>query len=197
MRRLLISSNNADKVRELSQIFAGLPFEIVTPADLGLTLEVEETGATFRENAALKARAFHEATGLLALSDDSGLEIEALDGAPGVYSARYHGLPNGEVKNRLVLQQMAGIPWEERDCRYVCEVAIVDEADRLYQCRGTLRGKVAHEPRGHHGFGFDPIFYLPRYRRTVAELAPELKNRISHRARAAARARRVLETILA
>lgn len=197
MRRLLISSNNADKVRELSQIFAGLPFEIVTPADLGLTLEVEETGATFRENAALKARAFHEATGLLALSDDSGLEIEALDGAPGVYSARYHGLPNGEVKNRLVLQQMTGIPWEERDCRYVCEVAIVDEAGRLYQCRGTLRGKVAHEPRGHHGFGFDPIFYLPRYRRTVAELAPELKNRISHRARAAARARRVLETILA
>ncbi len=110
MRRLLLSTNSPDKVREFREILAGLPLEIVTPADLGLNLEVAETGATFAENAALKARAYHQASGLLSLADDSGLEVDALGGAPGVFSARYGGLPNGEPKNRLLLQQLEEYP---------------------------------------------------------------------------------------
>ncbi|MHB0869041.1 MAG: RdgB/HAM1 family non-canonical purine NTP pyrophosphatase [Chloroflexota bacterium] len=196
MRRLLLSTNNPDKVREFTQILAGLPLEIVTPVQLGLKLEVPETGATFAENAALKARAFHEATGLLSLSDDSGLEVDALGGAPGVYSARYGGLPNGETKNRFLLQQMEGVPWEGRDCRYVAEVAIVDEEGKLRRCRGILKGKVALEPSGQGGFGFDPIFFVPSEGRTVAEMAPEEKHRISHRGKAGRCARRVIEEIL-
>jgi len=183
-------------VREFTEILAGLPLEIVTPAALGLKLEIEETGTTFAENAALKARAFHEATGLLSLSDDSGLEVEALGGAPGVYSARYGGLPDGEAKNRFLLQQMEGVPWEKRDCRYVCEIAIVDEGGKLYRCRGILKGKIALEPRGKGGFGFDPIFFVPFLGRTVAEMSPEGKHRISHRGKAGRCARRVLEKLL-
>jgi XTP/dITP diphosphohydrolase len=194
--KLLLSTNNPDKVREFGQILAGLPLEIVTPASLGLKLEVEESGTTFEENAAIKARAFHEATGLTALADDSGLEVEALGGAPGVYSARYGGLPNGEAKNRLLLQQMEGVPWERRDCRYVAALAIVDERGKLHRCRGILKGKVAIEPRGRGGFGFDPIFFVPSQGRTVAEMTPEEKNRISHRGKAARCARRVLERLL-
>ena len=194
--KLLLSTNNPDKVREFGQILAGLPLEIVTPASLGLRLEVQETGTTFAENAALKARAFHQATGLLSLADDSGLEIDALGGAPGVYSARYGGLPDGEIKNRLVLQQMEGVSWEKRDCRYVAEVAIVDEEGTLHRCRGVLKGKVAMEPRGEGGFGFDPIFFVPGKGRTVAEMTPEEKNRISHRGKAGRCARRILERLL-
>lgn len=195
-RRLLLATNNPDKVREFSQILEGLPLEIVTPASLGLSLEVQETGSTFAENAALKARAYHEATGLLSMADDSGLEVDALGGAPGVYSARYGGLPNGEAKNRLLLEQMKVVPWERRDCRYVAEIAIVDEDGKLYRCRGTLKGKVALEPRGEGGFGFDPIFYVPSRGRTVAEMTPDQKNRISHRGRAGRCARRVIERLL-
>ena len=196
MRKLLLATNNPDKVREYAQILAGLPIEIVTPSSLGLSLEIEETGSTFAENAALKARAFHQATGLLSLADDSGLEVEALNGAPGVHSARYAGLPNGEQKNRLLLRQMQGVPWEKRDCRYVAEIAIVDEEGKLHRCRGILNGKVALEPKGKGGFGFDPIFYVPCEGRTVAEMSPEEKNRISHRGKAGRCARRVLERLV-
>lgn len=195
-RRLLLSTNNSDKVREFREIFRDLPLDVVTPGSLGIELEVPETGETFAENAAIKAGAFHEATGLLSLSDDSGLEVDALGGAPGVYSARYGGLPSGPEKNRYLLNQLAGVPWESRGGRYVCEIAIVDETGRLFRCRGIMRGKIALEPKGEGGFGYDPIFYIPRYRRTVAEMSPELKNRISHRGRAGARARKVLEGLL-
>lgn len=195
--KLLLSTNNPDKVREFTQILAGLPLELVTPASLGLKLEVQETGATFAENAALKARAFHEASGLPSLADDSGMEVEALDGAPGVYSARYGGLPDGETKNRLLLRQLDEVPWEKRDCRYVAELAIVDERGELHRCQGILKGKVATEPRGRGGFGFDPIFFVPSEGRTLAEMAPEEKNRISHRGKAGRCARRVLEKLLA
>ncbi|MGI5835778.1 MAG: RdgB/HAM1 family non-canonical purine NTP pyrophosphatase [Chloroflexota bacterium] len=196
-RRLLLSTNNQDKVKEYRQILEGLPLEIVTPASLGLNMEVEETGSSFAENAAIKARAFHQATGLLSLADDSGLEVDALGGKPGVHSARYEGLPNGDRKNRLLLKQIEAVPWEERDCRYVAEIAIVDEAGKLYRCRGELRGKVAWEPKGTGGFGFDPVFFVPRFQRTVAELTPEQKNRISHRGKAGRCARRILEQLIA
>ncbi len=196
MRRLLLSTNNPDKAREFREILAGLPLEVVTPASIGLQMEVDETGSTFAENAAIKASAFHEATGLLCLSDDSGLEVDALDGAPGVYSARYMGLPDGAEKNRFVLEQLKEVPWESRVGHYVCEIAIVDEAGKLHQCRGVMQGKIAKEPKGEGGFGFDPIFYVPRYRRTVAQMPLELKNRISHRGRAGRKAREVIEKLI-
>ena len=196
MRRLLLSTNNPGKVREFQEVLAGLPLDIVTPASLGLQMEVPETGSTFAENAAIKARAYHEATGLLSLSDDSGLEVDALDGAPGVYSARYAGLPDGAEKNRYVLRRLAEVPWEDRGGRYVCEIAVVDESGRLYRCRGVMKGKIALEPKGEDGFGFDPIFYVPRFRRTVAQMPLELKNRISHRGRAGRKAREVLEKLI-
>ena len=196
MRRLLLSTNNPGKVREFQEVLAGLPLDIVTPASLGLQMEVPETGFTFAENAAIKARAYHEATGLLSLSDDSGLEVDALDGAPGVYSARYAGLPDGAEKNRYVLRRLAEVPWEDRGGRYVCEIAVVDESGRLHRCRGVMKGKIALEPKGEDGFGFDPIFYVPRFRRTVAQMPLELKNRISHRGRAGRKAREVLEKLI-
>jgi XTP/dITP diphosphohydrolase len=196
MIKLLISTNNQDKVREFRQILEGLPLEVVTPAELGLQLEVEETGTTFAQNAALKARAFHMATGLPALADDSGLEIDALGGEPGVYSSRYGGLPNGEVKNRFMLQKLEGVPWEKRGARYVCEIAIVDERGRLHRCRGTLRGKIALEPKGEEGFGYDPIFFIPSKHKTVAEMSADEKNAISHRGLAGRRARVLLEKIV-
>ncbi|HEX2923605.1 MAG TPA: RdgB/HAM1 family non-canonical purine NTP pyrophosphatase [Chloroflexota bacterium] len=194
--KLLIATNNQDKVREFREILEGLPVEVVTPAELGLQLEVEETGTTFAQNAALKARAFHKASGLAALADDSGLEVDALDGEPGVYSSRYAGLPNGEVKNRFMLQKLEGVPWEKRGARYVCEIAIVDEKGRIHRCRGTLRGKIALEPKGRGGFGYDPIVYIPSKRKTVAEMSPEEKNAISHRGLAGRRARVILERMI-
>jgi XTP/dITP diphosphohydrolase len=196
MRRLLLSTNNPDKVREFREILADLPLHVVTPDEVGVTLEVDETGSTFAENAAIKARAFHDATGLLSLSDDSGLEIDALGGEPGVLSSRYAGLPNGPEKNRYVLDKLLGVPWEGRGGRYVCEIAMVDEGGRLYRCRGVMKGRIAWEAKGEGGFGYDPIFFIPRYRRTVAQMSPELKNRISHRGRAGRRARAILERLV-
>jgi XTP/dITP diphosphohydrolase len=197
MRKLLLSTNNPGKVREFREIFADLPLEVIAPASLGLQMEVAETGTTFAENAAIKARAFHDATGLLSLSDDSGIEIDALGGGPGVYSARYAGLPDGAQKNQFVLQQLEQTLWGDRGCQYVCEIAIVDEAGNLYRCRGIMKGRIALQPKGDGGFGYDPIFYVLRYRRTVAEMPSELKNRISHRGRAGARAKRLLERLTA
>lgn len=196
VRKLLLSTNNPDKVREFREILAGLPLEVVTPADVGLNLEVEETGSTFAENAALKARAFHEASGLLSLSDDSGLEVDALGGEPGVYSSRYAGLPNGAEKNQLILAKLEGLPAKQRGCKYVCEIVIVDEDGRLYRCRGVMEGQIAFKARGDGGFGFDPIFFVPRYGRTVAQLSAEMKNRVSHRGRAGRRALKVLQKLM-
>ena len=133
----------------------------------------------------------------MSLSDDSGMEVDALGGAPGVYSARYGGLPNGDSKNQLVLQQMREVPPEQRGCRYVCEIAIVDESGNLHRCRGVLEGEVATEPRGEEGFGFDPIFYLPEMDRTVAQLPAAQKHQISHRGRAGRCARELLAGLLA
>lgn len=184
-------------MREFRQILEGLALEITTPREMGLELEVEETGATFAENAAIKAGAFHQASGLLALADDSGLEVEALGNAPGVFSARYAGLPNGPEKNRHLLARLASVPQEGRGCHYVCEIAIVDEGGRLHRCRGILEGLVAPEPRGRGGFGFDPIFLVPEDGRTVAEMSDQEKHRISHRGRAGRAAREILERLLA
>jgi XTP/dITP diphosphohydrolase len=193
--QLLLATTNPDKVREYRAIFAGLPLSLLTPSDLRLSLDVDETGATFRENADLKARAHWQASGLPCLAEDSGLEVEALRGAPGVHSARWQG-DDYASKNRLLIQRLEGLVGAARRCRYVCEIAFVAPNGRLRHARGWIEGQIALEPAGSGGFGYDPIFYLPDLGLTAAQLDPDQKNALSHRGRAARRIRPVLQRVL-
>ena len=193
--RLLLATTSTDKIREYRQILADLAVELVEPRDLGLSLEVEETGQTFRENADLKALAYHQASGLACLAEDSGFEVDALGGAPGVQSARWAG-GDYQRKNRLVVERLAGLEGLARRCRYVCEIALVVPGRGLHHARGTLTGRVADAPRGTGGFGYDPIFYLPRLRRTIGELSERQKHALSHRGRAGRRLKPIVERVL-
>ncbi|RME43972.1 MAG: RdgB/HAM1 family non-canonical purine NTP pyrophosphatase [Caldilineae bacterium] len=187
--KLLIATNNRHKLREYRQIFAGLPLNITSPAEEGLRLEPAETGATFAENAALKARAFARASGLLTLADDSGLEVDALGGEPGVFSARYGHTAKEDhaARYRLVLDKLAalGVPDAARTARFRCVIAIATPEGEVMLAEGTVEGRIAHAPAGTGGFGYDPIFWLPEYGCTMAQLDPAAKNAISHRGRAA------------
>ena len=194
MPRLLLATNNTGKVAEFRQLLAGCGWELVTPADLGLTIEVEETGQTYAENATLKAVEYAHAGGLVTLADDSGLEVDALDGRPGVLSARYAGADRTDQERvQALLQELASVPDDERTARFRCVIAIADTTGRVELVDGTIEGRIGHEPRGENGFGYDPIFLLPDRGMTTAELPPDEKNAISHRAVAAQKARTVLE----
>ena len=196
MPKLLIATNNPGKLREYEELLAGLPLELTSPAREGLSLEVAETGESFAENARLKAVAYARASGLLTLADDSGLEVDALSGRPGVHSARYAGEgADDEERYRLLLEEMRGVPWEKRTARFHCVIAIATPEGEVRTAEGTCEGIIAFEPRGEHGFGYDPVFYLPQHGRTMAELEPRAKNRISHRARAARKAREILREL--
>jgi XTP/dITP diphosphohydrolase len=194
--KLLVGTTSAGKLREFLQLLAPLPATILTPSDLGLDLEVEEGETSFLENAVIKARAYQQASGLLTLAEDSGFEVDALGGEPGVISARWGGT-DYEVKNRLIADRVAGQPPEQRGCRYISVLAILTPAGRLYRRTGTCRGRVADGPRGTNGFGYDPIFYVPRLHRTMAELDGAEKDRISHRGQAVRRAWSLLERLVA
>jgi XTP/dITP diphosphohydrolase len=171
-----------------------LPLEVV-PLPAGAP-EVEETGATFSENARLKAHSIARWSGEWVLADDSGLEVDALGGAPGVYSSRYAGPGAGDADRvAKLLEAMREIPPEQRTARFRCVAAIAAPDGRIWTADGTCEGVIATEPRGEHGFGYDPVFYLPPYQATMAELAPEVKNRISHRAHALAAALVVLRRL--
>lgn len=185
MKKLLIGTNNPGKVRELMAILGELPMEAVTLNDVGLELDVEETGATYAENAQLKADAFARASGLITLADDSGLEVEALGGAPGVFSARYAGHGMDDATRRAKLKQaLRGVP-PPRIARFRCVVAVAQPSNRVDLFEGVCEGEIILEERGSNGFGYDPIFFMPEYGRTMAELPDDLKNQVSHRARAA------------
>lgn len=193
MERILLATNNAHKVREYRQLLAGIPYEIVTPADLGLDLDVAEDGETYAENAARKAVAFARASGLLSLADDSGLEVAALRGEPGVRSSRFAGPGAGDSDRiRLVLERLRDAPGADRAARFVCVIAVARPAGEVDLVEGECRGEIAAAPRGAHGFGYDPVFLVPEAGVTMAELPPEEKHRISHRGRAAAKARELL-----
>ncbi len=193
---LLIATENPGKVEEYRELLSGLPVTLTYPSLVGVTLSVEETGDSFAENARLKAVAFARASGLLTLADDSGLEVDALGGEPGVYSARYAGPgASDEDRYRLLLANMEGVPWEQRTARFRCVIAVAEPDGEVYTVDGTCEGLIAFAPRGRHGFGYDPVFYLPEYDRTMAELEPAVKNRISHRARAAEVARPLLKRL--
>lgn len=185
--RLLVATNNPGKLEEYQHLLRDLPLKITSLCQEEIEYEPEETEVTFEENAVLKAKAFAERSGLLTLADDSGLEIDRLGGAPGVHSARYGGTRRGEDVRRyeLVLHQLEGVPRPERTGRFRCVVAIATPEGQVATVEGAIEGVIAFDPQGEHGFGYDPIFFIPEFDCTMAQLPPETKNRISHRARAA------------
>ena len=194
MVKLLIATHNPGKVREYEELLAGLPLELTYPAQEGLDIEVAETGESFAENARLKAAAYARASGLLTLADDSGLEVDALGGEPGIRSARYAGKgASDEDRYRLLLEKLREVPWEERTARFRCVIAVATPEDQIRTAEGTCEGIIAFAPKGEHGFGYDPVFYFQEYGMTMAELSPATKNKISHRARAAQGVRDILE----
>ena len=198
-RRVVVATTNPHKLQEFREILADLPIELVSPAELKLRVVVEETGATFAENAVLKALAYADAAGLLALADDSGLEIDALGGEPGIYSARWAGEGVSYPQRfRMLEERLAGMSDERRTARYRAAVALAEPAPRgLYDVtEGTVEGRIAREARGSGGFGYDPIFYVPEERRTFGEMSAAEKHRMSHRARAAAAARPALARLV-
>ena len=187
--RILLATNNAGKVRELVVLLAGSPFEVATPSDEGIALDVEETGDTFEENAVLKARAFAEASGLLSIADDSGLEVDALGGEPGVRSARYAGPEaSDEDRVRYLLGKLEGVEWERRSARFRSVVALAYPGGEIRLFEGACEGMVAFESQGDKGFGYDPVFYIPSLDMHMAELELEEKTRMSHRGQATRRA---------
>jgi XTP/dITP diphosphohydrolase len=201
--QILVATRNPGKLREYASLLSGLrangqPLEWVTLTDLGIEREVDETGVTFEENARLKARAYAGESGLLTLADDSGLEVDALDGAPGVYSARYGGARLDDVgRYRLLLKNLGGTPAEQRTARFRCVVAVSTPGGELYTSDGACEGRIGIEPKGEYGFGYDPVFIVEGYGVTMAELPPDVKNRISHRARALRAVQPTLEAVLA
>lgn len=197
-RRLLVATHNPGKAREYRELLAGLPIEVTYLDELGLSLEVEETGSTFAENAILKATTYAQVSGLWTWADDSGLEVDALGGAPGVFSSRYAGPGASDAdRYRKLLNALAGVPWDRRTARFRCTVALATPEGAVRTVEGVCEGVIAFGPAGEHGFGYDPVFYLPDRGLTMAQLPPEVKNQISHRGRAARAAVAVLAEMLA
>ena len=179
---LLIATNNHHKVTEFSRLLKHAPYNLVTPNSIGLELEVEEDGVSFSENAIKKAEAFAKASGLLALADDSGIEVDAMGGRPGIYSARYGG-PGLNDKDRvqLLLKELSNVPKIDRGCRYVAVIALASPEGHLKAFEGVCEGQVSLYPQGENGFGYDPIFYIAEKEITMAQATPAVKDQISHR----------------
>ena len=186
MPKLVLASTNKGKILEFQELLIGLPLELASLADFPGLSQVVEDGSTFAENAVIKASAFAKHTGELTLADDSGLEVDALNGEPGVHSARY-GQPGWDDRERFqfLLEKLRGIPLEKRTARFRCAVALYNpKSGRLFQTDGTVEGIILDGPRGVNGFGYDPVFFIPELGKTMAELTAAEKNRFSHRARA-------------
>jgi XTP/dITP diphosphohydrolase len=198
MRKLLVATHNQGKIREYRALLADLPLVVTWLDEAGITHEVEETGVTFAENASLKAETYARLTGLWTWADDSGLEVDALGGRPGVFSARYGG-PGLSDRDRYLklLEELREVPAAQRTGRFRCVVALAMPGGPIYCADGAVEGLIMDQPRGQEGFGYDPIFYVPEYGATMAELLPAIKNRISHRAVAAASAARLLSVLMA
>lgn len=195
MSRIVFATGNADKMVEIREILKDLGMEILSMKEAGVNPEIVEDGSTFEENALIKARAVH--TFLpddIVMADDSGLEIDYLNKEPGIYSARYMGEDTSyDVKNGELLRRMEGVPDEKRTARFVCAIAAVFPDGEEKTALGTIEGRVGYEIKGEHGFGYDPIFYLPEYGCTTAELPPEKKNEISHRGRGLQQMKKMIE----
>ena len=195
--KLLLGTNNQAKVREYRSLLPDLDYELVTLAEQGISIDVEETGESLEENARLKATVTARESRLLTLADDSGLEVDALGGEPGRLSARYAG-ENATDRGRVeyLLQRLDGVPQENRTARFRCVIALATPDGKVELCSGECPGLITFEPCGEHGFGYDPVFYLPELDKTMAELSLEQKNKISHRGQAARKAAQVLRNMV-
>ena len=190
---IILATNNKSKVKEISEMMSGSDITFVSLADAGINVEVEETGTTFEENALLKAREICKLSGKPTISDDSGLEIDALDGAPGIYSSRFMGEDTSyDIKNIALIEKLENVADPDRTARFRCCMALVLPDGREFVTEGTMEGIIAREPKGINGFGYDPILFIPEYNRTSAELSSEEKNNISHRGEAL---RKMIEVI--
>ena len=197
-RRILIATTNPGKRREIEAVMAGLPVEWVALSDLPPIAEPVEDGETFAENARLKARYYAEALGIWTLADDSGLEVDALGGDPGVRSARYAGEPCDDAANNAkMVRGLAGVPTADRTARFRCAIALADSSGVLAEAEGKIEGVIIDERRGENGFGYDPHFLVPSLGKTTAEIPPDHKNRISHRGNALRGIRPAIERCLA
>ncbi len=196
MAKLLLATNNKGKVREYQHLLQGIPFEVVTLAQEGINDAIEESGKSLEENAVLKAEYYASRSGLLTLADDSGLEVDTLNGEPGARSARYAG-ENATDEQRVdyLLGKLRGVPWEKRTARFRCVIALADPENKTRLYSGECHGYITLESRGEYGFGYDPVFYFPELGKTMAELPLDIKNKVSHRSRAARKARLALKRL--
>ena len=185
MDKIIFATGNEGKMKEVRMILEDLGLPVLSLKDAGITADVEENGITFEENAQIKAKAIMEMTGALVLADDSGLEVDALDKEPGIYSARYMGHDTSyHIKNQNIIDRLEGKVGEERSARFVCAIAAAFPDGRVLITRGTMEGQIGYEEKGENGFGYDPIFYLPEYQCYSAELSLAEKNKLSHRGKA-------------
>ena len=185
MKKIIFATGNQGKMKEIREILADLDAEVLSLKDVGIEADIVEDGKTFEENARIKAKAICEMTGEIVLADDSGLEIDYLNKEPGIYSARYMGEDTSyHIKNANLVQRLEGVPDEQRTARFVCAIAAAFPDGTVKTVRGTMEGRIGYDEKGENGFGYDPIFYLPEYGCTSAELSMEEKNKISHRGKA-------------
>lgn len=185
MKKLIFATGNENKMKEIRMILGDLDYEILSMKEAGIHVDIVEDGKTFEENATIKATAISKIANCLVLADDSGLEVDYMDKQPGIMSARWMGEDTSyNIKNQQIIKNLEGVPEEKRTARFVCAIAAAFPDGHVITKRGTIEGIIGYEQRGENGFGYDPIFFLPEYGKTTAELSPEEKNKISHRGRA-------------
>ncbi|MBS3970475.1 MAG: XTP/dITP diphosphatase [Clostridia bacterium] len=198
-KKIVLATQNRGKIKEFAAMLAknSLDVDVISMLDIPDVPEIIEDGSTFKENAYIKAKAVCSQTNLITLADDSGLEVDYLGGAPGIYSARFAGEPRDDKRNNeKLLGLLKGIPHEKRTARFRCAICIMTPAGDYFETSGTCEGIIVDEPKGKYGFGFDPIFYLPQYKKTLAQLDPDIKNTVSHRSEAFRKAVKILADIL-
>ena len=184
-RKVIFATSNAGKMKEVRSILEGLDVEVLSMKEAGIFVDVVEDGTTFEENATIKATAIQKECGEIVLADDSGLEVDFLNKEPGIYSARYMGEDTSyRIKNKSLIDRLEGVEGEDRSARFVCAIAAAFPDGTVEITRGTIEGQIGYEEKGENGFGYDPIFYYPPLGKTTAELSPEEKNKVSHRANA-------------
>ena len=196
MDRIIFASGNQGKLREIREILSDIGIEVISMKDAGITADIDENGTTFEENAIIKAKTIHQLTGEAVMADDSGLEIDYLNKEPGVLSARYMGEDTSyHIKNMALVERLAGVPDEQRTARFVCVIALALSNGEVLTTRGDFEGRIGYEEKGKNGFGYDPIFYVPEYGCSSAELSPEQKNAISHRGQALRKMKEKIEQL--
>lgn len=185
MRKFIVATKNKGKLKEIKEILADFPFEVISMEDAGFVNDIEEYGTSFEQNAMIKAEEIFKATGEIVMADDSGLEVDYLNGAPGIYSSRFAGEgATDEDRNNKLLNMLESVPFEERTARFACAIAVIMPGGECFTVRGNCEGYIGFKPEGSNGFGYDPLFFMPEYGMTTAQMKSEEKNKISHRGKA-------------